>query len=80
VDAERIDVLHRAHRDARVVRVAHDLVFDFLPADEATLDHHLPDGARPQAGPDALTISGLPAERVVALLSGITVLCYTEDG
>ena len=45
VDAERIDVLHGADRDARVIRVAHDLVLDLLPADEAALDHDLADGA-----------------------------------
>ena len=41
VDAQRVDVLHRAHGDARVLVVAHDLVLDLLPADEAALDHHL---------------------------------------
>ena len=50
VDAERVDVLHRAHRDARVLGVAHHLVLDLLPADEALLDHHLADRAGAQAG------------------------------
>ena len=71
VDAERVDVLHRAHRDARVVGVAHDLVLDLLPADQAALDHDLADRARAQAGADALAVGGLglddaaarPAER-----------------
>ena len=71
VDAERIDVLHAAHRDARVVGVAHDLVLDLLPADEAALDHHLADRAGPQPGPDPLAVRRLglddpatgPAER-----------------
>ena len=56
VDAERVDVLHRAHRDARVVGIAHDLVLDLLPADEAALDHHLVDRAGAQAGADPLPV------------------------
>ena len=56
VDAERVDVLHRAHRDARVVGIAHDLVLDLLPADEAALDHDLVDRAGAQAGPDPLPV------------------------
>ena len=63
VDAERVDVLHRAHGDARVVGVAHDLVLDLLPADEAALDHDLADRARPQPGPDALPVGLLGARR-----------------
>ena len=59
VDAERIDVLHGADRDARVIGVAHDLVLDLLPADQALLDHDLADRARPQAGPDALAVGRL---------------------
>ena len=59
VDAERIDVLHRAHGDARVVGVAHHLVLDFLPADQAFLDHDLADRAGPQAGSDPLAVGGL---------------------
>src|SRR4029079_224685 len=57
MNAERIDVLHRADSDARVRRVAHHLVLDLLPADEAFLDHDLADRAGPQAGPDALAVS-----------------------
>ena len=68
---ERVDVLHRADRDARVLRVAHHLVLDLLPADEALLDHHLADRAGAQAGPDPLAVGLLglddpaagPAER-----------------
>ena len=71
VDAERVDVLHRAHGDARVVRVAHDLVLDLLPADEAALDHDLADRAGAKAGADPLAVLRLglddpaagPAER-----------------
>ncbi len=71
VDAQRIDVLHRADRDAGVVRVAHHLVLDLLPADEAALDHDLADRAGAEAGanPLAVFLLGLddaaarPAER-----------------
>ncbi len=56
VDAQRIDVLHAAHGDARIVRVAHHLVLDLLPADEAPFDHHLADRAGAEPGPDALAI------------------------
>ena len=56
VDAQRVDVLHRAHGDARVLGVAHDLVLDLLPAHEAALDHHLLDRARPEARPDPLPV------------------------
>ena len=59
VDPERVDVLHRADGDARVVGVAHDLVLDLLPADEAALDHDLADRARPEAGPDPLAVGRL---------------------
>ena len=66
VDAERVDVLHRADRDARVVGVAHDLVLDLLPADEALLDHHLADRAGAQAGPDPLAVGGLGLDDAAA--------------
>jgi hypothetical protein len=56
VDAERVDVLHRADRDAGVVRVAHDFVFDLLPADQAALDHDLVDRAQAQAAPGPLPV------------------------
>ena len=64
--AERIDVLHRAHGDARVIGVAHDLVLDLLPADEALLDHDLADRARPQARPDPLAIGRLGLDDATA--------------
>ena len=66
VDAERVDVLHRAHGDARVVGVAHDLVLDLLPADEALLDHDLVDRAGAQAGPDALAVGRLGLDDAAA--------------
>ena len=56
VDAERVHVLHRTDRDAGVVRVAHHLVFDLLPADQALLDHDLVDRTEAQAGANALPI------------------------
>ena len=66
VDAERIDVLHRAHGDARVVGVAHDLVLDLLPADEALLDHDLADRAGAQAGAHDLAVGGLGLDDAAA--------------
>ena len=57
--AQRVDVLHRADRDAGVVGVAHHLVLDLLPAHQALLDHHLADRAEAQAGADAFAIGGL---------------------
>ena len=66
VDAERVHVLHRAHRDARVLGVAHDLVFDLLPADQAALDHHLPDRAGAEAGLDALPVGPLRLDDAAA--------------
>mmetsp|Transcript_12244 Transcript_12244/g.26463 ORF Transcript_12244/g.26463 Transcript_12244/m.26463 type:complete len:392 (+) Transcript_12244:464-1639(+) len=41
VDAERVEVLHVAHSDAVVGRVANDLVLDLLPALHRTLDQDL---------------------------------------
>ena len=58
VHAQRVDVLHGAHRDAGVGRVAHDLVLDLLPAGQVALDHDLADGAQAQAGAHPL-IEGL---------------------
>ena len=66
MDAERIDVLHRADGDARVVGVAHHLVLDLLPADEALLDHDLADRAGPQPGPDPLAVGGLGLDDAAA--------------
>ncbi len=64
VDAQRVDVLHGAHGDAGVVRVAHHLVLDLLPAHETALDHDLADGAQAQAGPHrsryASSVSTMP--------------------
>ena len=66
VDAERVDVLHRAHGDAGVVGVAHHLVLDLLPADEALLDHDLADRARAEARPDPLAVGVLGADDAAA--------------
>ncbi len=66
VDAERVDVLHRAHRDARVVGVAHDLVLDLLPADEAFLDHDLADRAGAQPCAHDLVVRGLGLDDAAA--------------
>ena len=41
VDAQRVEVLHVAHRDAVVVTVAHHLVFYLLPPLQALLHQHL---------------------------------------
>ena len=41
VDAQRVEVLHVADRDAVVVAVAHDLVLDLLPALERLFDEYL---------------------------------------
>ena len=59
VNAQGIDVLHRAHGDARVVGVAHHLVFDLLPPDQALLDHDLVDGAGPKAGSHPFAVGRL---------------------
>ena len=56
VYAERIHVLHRADGNAGVFGVAHHLVFDLLPADEAALDHHLANRAGAQAALHALPV------------------------
>ena len=56
VNPERVDVLHRAHGDARVVGIAHHLVLDLLPADEAPFDHDLVDRTGAQAGTDPLPV------------------------
>ena len=54
--AERVDVLHRADRNAGVLGVTHHLVFDLLPANEAALDHHLSNRAGAQAALHALPV------------------------
>ncbi len=66
VDAQRVDVLHGADRDAGVVRVAHDLVFDLLPAHQAALDHDLVDGAEAQAGARPLPVGVLGLDDAAA--------------
>ena len=54
--AEGVNVLHRADRNAGPLRVAHHLVLNLLPADQAALHHHLANGARAQAAADALPV------------------------
>ena len=54
--AERVDILHGADGNAGVLGVAHHLVFDLLPADEAALDHHLANRAGAQAALHALPV------------------------
>ena len=51
VHAHRVEVLHVADRDAVVGAVAHHLVLDLFPAEQAALDQHLVIGlaARPPA-------------------------------
>ena len=44
VDAHRVDILHAADADGRVVAVAHHLVLDLLIALDALLDEHLVHG------------------------------------
>ena len=56
VDAERVDVLHGADRDARVGGVAHHLVLDLLPAGEIALDDDLADGTGAQARTHAVEV------------------------
>ena len=41
MDTHRVDVLHVADGDGRIVRVAHHLILDFLVALDALLDKHL---------------------------------------
>ena len=56
MDAERVDILHGADGNAGVLGVAHHLVFDLLPANEAALDHHLTNRAGAQATLHALPV------------------------
>ena len=54
--AERVNVLHGADRNAGPLRIAHHLIFDLLPANEAALHHDLTDRAGAQAASDALPV------------------------
>ena len=56
MDAERVNVLHGADGNAGVFGIAHHLVFDLLPANEAALDHHLTNRAGAQATLHALPV------------------------
>ncbi len=61
VHPHRVDVLHVADGDAVVGAVAHHLVLELLPAEEAALDQHLVDGG----GGDA------PGDDLLELLPGV---------
>ena len=41
MDAHRVHVLHIAHGDRITVTIAHDFIFNFLPAGEILFDEHL---------------------------------------
>ncbi len=49
VDAHGIQVLNGAHHDHVVIEVAHHLQLELLPAQDALLHQHLPDGRQVQA-------------------------------
>ena len=61
VDAERVEILHVADRDAVVVAVAHHLELDLLPAPQGLLDEHLGREGERLAG-DGLQLSLVLAE------------------
>ncbi|GKT92902.1 LOW QUALITY PROTEIN: hypothetical protein Ct61P_10752 [Colletotrichum tofieldiae] len=46
VNAERVEVLHVAHRDAVVLRITNNLVLNLLPALHTALDEHLRTGGK----------------------------------
>ena len=52
MDAHGVEVLHVADGDAVIGGVAHHLVLDLLPAQEAALQQHLIDGRGGEAGAD----------------------------
>src|SRR5690606_13713510 len=52
--ADRVEVLHVTHDDTVVIRVAHNLVLDFLHARDALLDQTLADRAVANAAGDDL--------------------------
>ena len=54
VHAHRVEVLHVADGDAVVGAVAHHLVLDLFPAEQAALQQHLVDGAGGQPAADDL--------------------------
>ena len=43
MDADRINILHAADHDGRIVVIAHDFKFNFLIAFDRLLDQHLID-------------------------------------
>jgi len=72
VDAQRVKILHVAHRDAVVVGVANDLILDLLPALERLLDQDL-GGERQGPGghvPEFLFVIGKPRPKTSKRVSG----------
>ena len=47
--AQRIDVFNKTYRNNIVVRITHDLKFQFFPAEHRLFHQHLPDQACLQA-------------------------------
>ena len=41
MDAHRVDVLHGTHDGAVVTGIAHDLILEFLPSENALFNQHL---------------------------------------
>ena len=73
VHAHRVEVFDRANDHAVVGAVAHDLHFEFLPAEQRFLDEHLADGREIQpAGDDFLEL--------LAVVSDAAALAAEREG